>query len=136
MNSPIPTPDVLPVPAPVGLVQFLLVLTFIAHVVPMNFLLGGAVLTAISQVLSNKNPHHARLAKRISELMPAVVAFTVTLGVALLLFVQVLYGHLLYSSSVLMAYAWFMVVPIVILGYYGVYLLRFRWEKLGSHRRP
>jgi hypothetical protein len=96
--------------------------------------LGGGILTAISQIISCKNPHHARLAKRISELMPTVVAFTVTLGVAPLLFVQVLYGHLLYSSSILMANAWFMVIPLVVLGYYGVYLLRFRWEKLGGHR--
>jgi hypothetical protein len=134
MNAPIPIPDVLPVPAPVGLLLFLLVFTFIAHVVPMNFLLGGGILTAISHILSGKSPHHARLAKRISELMPTVVAFTVTLGIAPLLFVQVLYGHLLYSSSILMANAWFMVIPLVILGYYGVYLIRFRWERLGSHR--
>jgi hypothetical protein len=134
MDSPIPTPDVLPLPAPVGLLLFLLVFTFVAHVVSMNFLLGGGLLTALSQILAGKYPHHARLARRISELMPTVVAFTVTLGVAPLLFVQVLYGHLLYSSSILMANAWFMVIPLVILGYYGVYLIRFRWERLGSHR--
>ncbi len=134
MNPPIPAPDVLPLPAPAGLIQFLLVLTFILHLVPMNFLLGGGILAGMSHLLSKKHERHARLAKRLSELMPTAVAMAVSLGVAPLLFVQVLYGHLLYSSSILMAYAWFLVVPLVIIGYYGVYLLRFKWDHLGRFR--
>ncbi len=134
MDSPIPLPDVLPLPGPVWLLQFLLVFTFILHVVPMNLLFGGGILAAISHIRAGKDPNHARLARRISELMPIAISFAVTLGVAPLLFVQVLYGHLLYSSSILMANAWFLVIPLVILGYYGAYLLRFRWERLGSRR--
>jgi hypothetical protein len=136
MDSSIPVPDVLPVPAPVWLVQFLLVSTFFLHLVPMNLLFGGGILAAVSHIRSARDPHHAWLAKRISELMPVAISFAVTLGVAPLLFVQVLYGHLLYSSSILMANAWFLVVPLVIVGYYGAYLLRFRWEKLGGRRTP
>jgi hypothetical protein len=33
-----------------------------------------------------------------------------------------------------MANAWFLVVPLVIIGYYGVYVLRFKWDRLGSSR--
>jgi hypothetical protein len=130
----IPLPDILPVPAPVWLLQFLLILTFFLHLVPMNFLFGGGLLTLVSHVHAKKDGRHERLAKRIAELMPSVIALTVTLGVAPLLFVQVLYGHLLYSSSILMARAWFLVVPLVIFGYYGAYLLRFRWDCLGNVR--
>jgi hypothetical protein len=100
----------------------------------MNLLFGGGILAAISHIRSGRDPNHARLAKRISELMPIAISLAVTLGVAPLLFVQVLYGHLLYSSSILMANAWFLVVPLVILGYYGAYLLRFRWDRLGRRR--
>ena len=134
MNPIVPAPDVLPLPAPLWLLEFLLIFTFILHVVPMNFLFGGGLLAALSQMLGRKNPNHERLARRISELMPAIIAATVTLGVAPLLFVQVLYGHLLYSSSILMAEAWFWVVPLVIIGYYLAYLLRFTWEALGGLR--
>ena len=130
----IPTPDVLPIPAPVWLLQVLLIFTFLLHLVPMNFLFGGGLLSLVSHTRAKKDPHHERLARRISELMPSVISFTVTLGVAPLLFVQVLYGHLLYSSSILMARAWFLVVPLVIVGYYGAYLLRFRWGRLGAAR--
>jgi hypothetical protein len=130
----IPTPDILPIPAPVWLLQVLLIFTFLLHLVPMNFLFGGGLLSLVSHARGKKDPRHERLAKRVSELMPTVISFTVTLGVAPLLFVQVLYGHLLYSSSILMANAWFLVVPLVIVGYYGAYLLRFRWDRLGAAR--
>lgn len=134
MNPMIPTPDVLPLPAPVWLLEFLLVFTFIAHVVPMNLLFGGSLLAALSHMLGKKDKRHELLARRISKLMPAIIAFTVTLGVAPLLFVQALYGHLVYSSSILMANAWFMVVPILIVAYYLAYLIRFKWDALTGIR--
>jgi len=134
MNPIVPNPDVLPLPAPVWLLEFLLVFTFIAHVVPMNILFGGGFLAAISHLLAKKDARHERLARRISVLMPTVIAFTVTLGVAPLLFLQVLYGQLMYSSSILMANAWFWVIPIVIIFYYLAYLLRFKWDSLAGLR--
>ena len=58
-----------------------------------------------------------------------------TLGVAPLLFVQVLYGRLFFTSSILMAWFWLAIVPLVILAYYGAYLLAFRGEALGGRAR-
>jgi hypothetical protein len=130
----VPSPDVLPLPAPIWLLEFLLVFTFIAHVLPMNFLFGGSILAAISHKRGGKDPHHMQLAQRIYKLLPTVVAFTVTLGVAPLLFVQVLYGQLVYSSSILMANSWFLVIGEVIVAYYLIYLLRFKWETLAGMR--
>jgi hypothetical protein len=60
------------------------------------------------------------------------LAATVTLGVAPLLFVQVLYGRLFFSASVLMAWPWFLIVPLLIVAYYGAYLRAFRGESLGG----
>ena len=58
-----------------------------------------------------------------------------TLGVAPLLFVQVLYGRVFFTSSILMAWFWLAIVPLVILAYYGAYLLAFRGERLGRAGR-
>jgi hypothetical protein len=63
------------------------------------------------------------------------VAAAVTLGVAPLLFVQLLYGRLFFTSSILMAWFWLAVVPLVILAYSGAYLLAFRGEALGDKAR-
>jgi len=50
----------------------------------------------------------------LAPMLPVFVSFTVTLGVAALLFVQVIYGNLLYTSSILIGAAWLGVVPLVI----------------------
>jgi len=68
----------------------------------------------------------------LSKAMPVAVAAAITLGVAPLLFVQVLYGRLFFASSVLMAWFWLSVVPLLILAYLTAYLLSFKGERLGS----
>jgi hypothetical protein len=134
MEPIVPAPDVLPLPAPLWLFQLLLVFTFVLHLVPMNLLFGGSILAAVSHIRGRRDPRHTQLTRRIFELMPVVIAFTVTLGVAPLLFVQVLYGQFIYSSSILMAHAWFAIIPLLIVAYYIAYLLRFKWDSLGGLR--
>ena len=60
-----------------------------------------------------------------------MTAFTITLGVAPLLFLQLVYGQLFYTSSVLMAWYWLAVVFLVLLGYYGVYWYQMQHDELG-----
>lgn len=136
MQNLIPLPDILPLPAPVWLFVSLLILTFTVHIVFMNLVLGGTFLALVSNILGRKDPKHERLAKTAFEFMPVNIAIAVNFGVAPLLFVQVLYGNLMYSSSILMALAWFGVIVFLIFGYYGTYTLRYRWNKLGSFRLP
>ena len=134
LQAVIPDPDPLPLPAPAGLLWFLLVFTFLLHVLPMNLVLGGSVIGSITERLGRKEnrPHHRLLAQRLAKVMPAAVAFTITLGVAPLLFLQVLYGRLFFTSSILMAGPWLAIVPLLIVAYYGVYYRAFRWERLGG----
>ncbi len=127
----IPHPDPLPVPAPHGLVWFLLLLTFFLHLLPMNFVLGGSVMGAISRMRSAASPGHAALSSFFAKSMPVMIAATISFGVAPLLLTQVLYGRLFFSSSVLMAWFWGAVIPLLILGYYAAYLVAFKGEKLG-----
>ena len=134
MEPIVPSPDMLPIPAPLWLFRFLLLFTFILHLVPMNLVFGGSLLALISRLKAGSDERHARLAGRIAELMPIVVSLTVTLGVAPLLFAQVLYGHLFYSVTILMGRAWFAVIPILILAYYGVYILYFRKDRESGSR--
>ncbi len=131
MNPVIPAPVPIPLPAPPWLVQFLLVFTFILHLVAMNFLVGGAVILTVSSYFGRRHSHHRELARRATRAMPPVVAFTITLGVAPLLFLQLLYGQLFYTSSVLMAWSWLAVVLLLMFAYYGVYWFTMQQEELG-----
>ncbi len=121
MNLPIPYPDPMPLPAPVWLLRTLLLLTFFLHVLFMNCLLGGTAVALVCTMRRKSSAFSARLAGDIGRLLPSVFAFTITLGVAPLLFLQVMYGHLLYASSILIGVPWLAIIGMVILAYYGSY---------------
>lgn len=122
-NIPIPAADPMPLPAPVWLLKTLLLVLFFLHLLFMNCTLAGG-LTALFNAIRGRSERHQlsrRLSADLGRMLPIFVAFTVTLGVAALLFVQVLYGNLLYTSSILIGAYWISVIVLVILGYYGYY---------------
>jgi len=131
MNPVIPGPVPVPLPAPPGLLEFLLVLTFTLHLLAMDFLLGGVIILTVSGYLGRRDSRHVELTRRVSRALPPVTAFAITLGVAPLLFLQLVYGQLFYTSSVLMAWYWLAVVFLVLLGYYGVYWYHLQHDVLG-----
>ncbi len=112
-----------PLPGPFWVFKLLLMVTFFLHILVMNAMLGGAVLAL--------PPAGARAATRIGAgcswtcagKMPALLAATITLGIAPLLFVQVLYGQFFYTSSILMAWPWFLLLVFLVLAYYGLYIV-------------
>ena len=120
----LPTLDPLPLPAPVWLLSSLLVLTFTLHVVPMNLLVGGSIIALIARLRGRRDERSAALARVIANALPVVFAATITLGVAALLFLQVLYGRAFFSAAVLLAVPWILVVPALIVGYYSAYVAR------------
>jgi len=128
----IPQPDPLPLSAPPGLVWFLLTLTFLLHLLPMNFILGGSIISALLGRKSNGPGDELR--GFLAKAMPPMVAAAVSFGVAPLLLTQVLYGRLFYSATVLMAWYWISVIPLLVLAYYGTYLVAFKGQRLGRSR--
>jgi len=130
MNMPIPYPDPMPLPAPVWLLRTLLLLTFFLHVLFMNCLLGGTAVALVCTMRRKTSVFSARLAGDLGRLLPSVFAFTITLGVAPLLFLQVMYGQFLYASSILIAVPWLAIIGLVVLAYYGVYFFSLKEHEL------
>jgi hypothetical protein len=120
-QSMLPAVDRAPLPAPVWLFQVLLLLTFLLHLLPMNFLVGGGVYVLVLRLRGAGIEQAEKLGHVIRKMLPVIVAATVTLGVAPLLFVQVLYGQFFYTSSILIGIFWFLVIPLLIFAYYGFY---------------
>ncbi len=140
-NPILPAPDALPLPAPAPLLHGLLLLTFYLHLLFMNGLVGGAVLTFWSHLRARRPGAEGagldlELARRVGRLLPTLTAGTITFGVAPLLFLQTLYGQFFFTSSILMAWPWLSVIPVLVLAYYGVYLNSFRGDRLGAARAP
>lgn len=122
----IPNLDPNPLPAPFWVFKLLLVVTFFLHILAMNFLLGGAVLALISRWKPGNQEHGKRAFADIAQKLPSFLPATITLGIAPLLFVQVLYGQFFYSSSVILAWPWFLVLVFLTIAYYGLYYVSFK----------
>lgn len=122
----IPALDPAPLPAPAWLFQLLLVVTFFVHVLFLNVALGGTLIACVHRFLiKSDDAPGRRLGRLVVGLLPASISFTITTGVAPLLFVQVLYGHLFYPATILVGWIWLALLVLLVIAYYAVYLYKF-----------
>lgn len=119
LNQIIPSADSIPVNW--WWFQVLLIVTFLLHIILMNFILGGSLLTLWDSV--------RKKAAAEGSSIPTLIALTVNLGVPPLLFLQVIFGNFFYTSSVLLAGPWILVIPVLIITYYGAYIYVFKRVK-------
>ncbi len=126
----IPVADAIPVHW--FFLHLFLTLTTFLHLVVMNILLGTGSIALLTPCRDGDDG--VSLCRNISKKLPILLAFTVNLGVAPLLFLQVLYGQFFYTSSVLMAVFWLSIVGLLIVAYYSAYIYSFHFYKLGAAR--
>jgi hypothetical protein len=112
--------------------QVLMVLTFALHIMFVNFTLGTSFLSVYGYLKGGEN--WGRLSRAMAKAVPVNVAMAILLGVAPLLFVQVVYDPFWYASNTLSA-AWVMgFIFIMMLAYsltYVFYLKRDQKTKGG-----
>ncbi len=130
ISALVPTPDSIPVHW--GWLHFFFILTFVLHLLFMNAMLGTGIIALIKSLKGTRQD--LSIAKEISLKLPYTIAFTINVGVAPLLFIQVLYGNFIYTSSVLMGWYWLSIIGILIIAYYSAYLFDFKFDTLGSAR--
>ncbi len=125
----VPTIDPNPLPAPYWVFKLLLIVTFFLHITAMNCMLGGAGLALFARWRGRTSAYGSRIFLDIAKKVPTLLAATITLGIAPLLFVQVLYGQYIYTSSIVMAWPWFLVILLLMFAYYGFYFVAHKGEK-------
>jgi hypothetical protein len=118
MNAAIPQPD--SIPAAPWIFHGLETALFFVHILLVDAVLGMC-LAAFVLRLARRREDAAPLVLGASRATPVLMAWTVTAGVAPLLFLQVLYGHFFYTSSILMAFYFILVIPLIIAAYYALY---------------
>ena len=123
-----------PVPGPRGWFEILSFLTFTAHILLMNALLGTLLILFLRGLRTQKSPspiaqsasstahpsHETLLATL--PMFPKSLAVVVNLGVPPILFIQVLYAQFFYTSAILQAIWWLGIMFLVMMAYYGLYL--------------
>ena len=133
--SMVPTIDPNPLPAPYWLFKTLLLVTFTLHIIAMNFMLGGAFLAVIARFtskgpLSSENKaFRNRIFLDLAKKVPVFLAATITIGIAPLLFVQAIYGQYFYTSTILIAWPWFLLLVILCIAYYGFYYVVYNGQR-------
>lgn len=112
---------------PAGWFDFFLHVLFFIHLILINIVIGWSIISLVEEV-KNKDI----IPKFTSSRLPTLLAFAINLGVAALLFLQVLWSKFFYTSSVLIAPFWLSIVFVLILAYYLLYLYDFKFYSLSS----
>ena len=107
----------------------LYVVTLVVHVFFMNYVLAGSVYLAIAALFRGgaaRPRQRTPVAMVLRDWMPFALGIAITAGVAPLLFVQILYKKPFYTANVLLSHRWMAIVPVLIAGFYLLYLIRGR----------
>jgi hypothetical protein len=118
-------PDYKFLPAPLWLITILHVVTLTLHFIAMNFLFGGLIVIVFGRA---EDKWRDPTVKTFVKLLPTAMAATVTLGVAPLLFLQLVYYQQAYSAAIVSAWPWLMIIVAVIAAYYFLYGASFAAE--------
>lgn len=130
MNEiPVPHDLGLQLPLPEGPLKILLVLLFLTHILFVNFMVGGVTLSLVFELLGLRNRKYDRLAFELSRTVTVNKSLSVVLGVAPLLAINLAYATWFYSSSILIGFAWLMIVPLVSVAFLLTYLYKYAWHR-------
>lgn len=104
--------------------------TLVLHVVAMNYVVGGAMVVAgaaVFRVFRNHCDATHTIVDVIKDWLPLALGVTITLGVAPILFVQILYKQSFYTANLLLFHRWMAILPVLIVAFYLLYLQKSEW---------
>jgi cytochrome c len=134
MSSLVPRDIPLPLPAPEWMLQLLLIFSFALHIIFVNLMVGGQIMTFIFQCMGIKEKKWDELAHAIAKTVTVNKSVAVVLGVGPLLCLNVLYTSFIYSANALTGTAWMMLVPLITLAFLLTYLHKYSWKTM-SHSK-
>lgn len=135
INTPIPHDIPLPLPLPEWLLVTLLVISFLLHIIFINLMVGGSIVTLWAQIKGLKQPKYDVFAHEIAKTITVNKSLAVVLGVAPLLSINALYTIYFYSANALTGFAWIMIIPLVTIAFLLTYAHKYTWDILAQNRR-
>jgi cytochrome c len=133
-NIPLPHDIPLALPAPEWLLVTLLVLSFLVHLIFVNLMVGGSLLTLFFEWAGLKRRDFDQLAHEIARTVTVNKSLAVVMGVAPLLLINTLYTIYFYTANALTGLAWILIVPLVAVAFLLTYLHKYSWERLAEHK--
>jgi len=114
-------------PTPTAFYLSLYVLTFVLHHVFMHYVLAGSLYVAWTTIWPGRDTlarAEQPLAATLRDWMPFLLSAAITVGVAPLLFIQIVYQDQFYTANLLLWWRWMVVVPVLIVAFYLLYLVK------------
>lgn len=134
LQIPVPRDIQLGMPLPHWLLVVILIFSFLLHILFINLMLGGTLLTLWYEIKGIKEKRFDKLAKEIAATITVNKSLAVVLGVAPLLSINVLYTIYFYSANALTGLFWLSIIPWVAVAFLILYLHKYSWEKLGNNK--
>jgi len=133
-QPPIPRDFSLPLPASPLDLELAIIGLFLLHILFVNLMVGGSVLTLLYEWRSLRRPALDTLAREIAATVTVNKSLAVVLGVGPLLVINALYGLYFYSANSLTGSAWIMIVPLVIAAFLLLYVHKYSWQALAERK--
>ncbi|MBD3290502.1 hypothetical protein GF337_16985 [candidate division KSB1 bacterium] len=124
----IPISVPLDLPASLSLLKFVLVITFLLHILFINFMIGGTFWAVFFRMLRKEDPFYDRLAKDMISTVTVNKSIAVVVGVAPLLTISLAYIHFFYSANNITAPLWLSVIWLVALAFLALYVYKYTWD--------
>ena len=134
IKTPVPNDIPLELPLPEWLLIVLIIVSFLAHIVFVNVMLGGSILTLWGQLKGLKNKDYDIFAHEIAKTITVNKSMAVVLGVAPLLCINTLYTIYFYSANALTGLMWILIIPLVTAAFLLTYLHKFTWYRLENNK--
>ena len=131
---PVPKDFFLPLPASEIELQIAIIFLFLLHIVFVNLMLGGALLTMLFEIRGLRRPSLDALSHEIAATVTVNKSLAVVLGVGPLLVMNALYPLYFYSANSLTGGAWISIVPMVIAGFLLLYAHKYSWQALAERK--
>lgn len=133
MNSAFP----FGLPGATAMYLVLYALTLALHVVFMSYVLAGSGYLAVWAVrrLAGAGDPDDPVARTLRDWLPFGLGVAITAGVAPLLFVQILYKEHFYTANLLLFHRWMAIVPVLMTGFYLLYLSKAKGDQWSGRAR-
>ena len=125
----------LPLPVPEWLLIVVLIIMFLVHLLFINLMVGGTILSFFYEILGKKNKDYRTLSEEIGKTITVNKSLAVVMGVAPLLAINTLYTKFFYTANSLTGLVWILVVPLVIVSFLLVYLHKYTFKVLDTRPR-
>lgn len=117
-----------PIPINYQVLALLEQLFFLIHILIINSILG---LSLILLFKWGRKQDFFETNKPIAKKIPILFALGINMAIPALLFLQVTFGHLFYTSSILLGTFWILIIPSLIFAYYSSY---YHYKKFETSR--